>query len=280
MRACTAAVVELTYNDAVAPDEKDIYRAEIEFVAAAAWAREVDALFAALDAARKLRRGATAAGGDGGGGASSSASSGGSAVADDDADTADGSFGLPPESGARATLGKLRALHGAAEAAAAVRDGDAGDDAARARLRAHPRLGRRAMVRAPSAEALFERTAPFVDSSNDAAAGALWPLVQRVRVAGPWDALAAGVRLIDAPGLHDDNAARDGVVKATLRAADGVLLVANIRRAVNDKTTKDALPLALREKLGARGRLGDVAVVVTQADVLNKSEVAANLGCG
>ena len=58
-----------------------------------------------------------------------------------------------------------------------------------------------------------------------------------------------------------------------------MLLIANIRRAVNGKMTKDALPLSLREKLGACGRLGDVAVVVTQADVLNKSEVAANLGC-
>ena len=86
------------------------------------------------------------------------------------------------------------------------------------------------------------------------------------------------MRLIDAPGLHDDNAARDGVVRATLRAADGVLLVANIRRAVNDKTTKDALPLALREALGARGRLGDVAVVATQADVLNKSEARVARG--
>ena len=99
--------------------------------------------------------------------------------------TADGSFGLPPESGACATLGKLRALHGAVEAAAAVRSGDGGDDAARAQLRTHPRLGRRAIVRAPSAEALFERTAPFVDSSNGAAAVALWLLVRRVRVAGP-----------------------------------------------------------------------------------------------
>ena len=126
-------------------------------------------------------------GGSGGGAASSAgASFSGSAAADDDVDlTADGSFGLPPESGACATLGKLRALHGAVEAAAAVRNGDGGDDAARAQLRTHPRLGRRAIVRAPSAEALFERTAPFVDSSNGAAAVALWLLVRRVRVAGP-----------------------------------------------------------------------------------------------
>ena len=62
MRACSAAVVELMYNEAVAPNEKDVYRSDIDFVATAAWTREVDALFAALDAGRALRRGATAAG--------------------------------------------------------------------------------------------------------------------------------------------------------------------------------------------------------------------------
>ena len=45
-----------------------------------------------------------------------------------------------------------------------------------------------------------------------------------------------GVRLIDAPGLADDNSARDAVVKKVLQEANAVWLVSNIRRAVNDKT--------------------------------------------
>ena len=40
----------------------------------------------------------------------------------------------------------------------------------------------------------------------------------------------------------DDNSARDAVVKKILQQANSVWLVSNIRRAVNDKTTKDMLP--------------------------------------
>ena len=76
----------------------------------------------------------------------------------------------------------MRALFGAKRAAAAL-----GSKETRKQLRAHARLGRAARLFAGSSEELFERAAPFVDSSNDAAAGALWPLVKRVRVAGPWE---------------------------------------------------------------------------------------------
>ena len=31
-----------------------------------------------------------------------------------------------------------------------------------------------------------------------------------------WEALKTGAVLVDAPGVHDDNSARDGVVKRTL----------------------------------------------------------------
>ena len=131
-------------------------------------------------------------------------------------------------------------------------------------------------MRGGEAEALFELTAPFVDSSNDAADGALCA-ARAARACRSSVGRARGrARFVDAPGLHDDNAARVRCL-ATPRTPT-VMLVANIRRAVNDKTTKDALPVALRTQLGERGRLGDIAVVATQADVLNASEITANLG--
>eukprot|EP00967_Tisochrysis_lutea_P042049 scaffold50612_cov17-Tisochrysis_lutea.AAC.1 len=44
--------------------------------------------------------------------------------------------------------------------------------------------------------------------------------------------------------------------------------VSNIRRAVNDKSTKDMMPPALRQRLLNEGRPGALAFVATQTDVL------------
>lgn len=56
-----------------------------------------------------------------------------------------------------------------------------------------------------------------------------------------WAVLKSGAVLVDAPGVHDDNSARDVVVKKKLKDADAVWIVSNIVRAVNDKTAKDLL---------------------------------------
>ena len=39
-----------------------------------------------------------------------------------------------------------------------------------------------------------------------------------------------GAVLVDAPGVQDDNSARDKLVREYLAAADSILIVANIRR--------------------------------------------------
>ena len=61
-----------------------------------------------------------------------------------------------------------------------------------------------------------------------------------------WEALQTGAVLVDAPGVHDDNSARDSVVKAKLKHADAIWIVSNIVRAVNDKTAKDLLGAQFR----------------------------------
>ena len=53
---------------------------------------------------------------------------------------------------------------------------------------------------------------PYVDSANDAATGALWPLVRRARLLGPWGRHIGSAVLVDAPGVQDDNSARDRLV--------------------------------------------------------------------
>lgn len=40
-----------------------------------------------------------------------------------------------------------------------------------------------------------------------------------------WETLKTGGVLVDAPGVHDDNSARDAVVKRKLKDADAVWIV-------------------------------------------------------
>eukprot|EP01043_Picozoa_sp_COSAG02_P026756 COSAG02_NODE_1551_length_11961_cov_19.841173_4_plen_1660_part_00 len=111
-----------------------------------------------------------------------------------------------------------------------------------------------------------------LDSDNDTSDGATWPLTKTVNVQGPWPLLQQGVRLVDAPGLHDDNSARASVVKGYLAKADSIFFVSNIKRAVNDKTTKDLLTLDLRRNLLATGKLGQLAFICTQSDEVSPTQ--------
>ena len=119
-----------------------------------------------------------------------------------------------------------------------------------------------------SARELCRLYSKCVDSVNDGSEGSLWPIVKRVVLRGPWHVLSQGVRLVDAPGLADDNSARDAVVKKVLQEANCVWLVSNIRRAVNDKTVKDMMPPSLKQVLVEQGVLGSLVFVATQSDII------------
>jgi hypothetical protein len=259
MRACTAAIVELSFNHgpriATAAPAEDVqhslhsvplyengqayspYVGVVEYLGAEEWRAEVALL------CRLLRSGP------------------------------DGRLAEPePDTPAYDAWWRIKSAYGAPPASlAALRADRTLDDV----------LGGAARLAAASADALHDALAPFVDSAADGTTGRqLWPLVKRVRVAGPWAALAGGACLVDAPGVNDDNSCRDGIVKAYLRAADAVWLISNIRRAVNDRTCKDHLLASFRRRLGASGRYGQLAFVATQTDVLVRSEVAENLRLG
>lgn len=139
------------------------------------------------------------------------------------------------------------------------------------------KLGTTEHISAASAADLVTACATYIDSANDTDSGAMWPLVKRVTLRGPWGALACGATLIDAPGLHDSNTARGDVVRAEYRSADSLWLISNIKRAVNDKTIKDLLPLAFREHLVDNGVCGQVVHIATQTDVCVRSEIVTNL---
>jgi len=261
MRACTAAVVELAYRgaaaapgdgasqcfDGAAPPRP--YGCVVEMATAEFWAEEVGPYKAWLDAATR-------------------------------------SSAAPPDGhAARAAYDRVVALFGAdalADAAAVYASKRGPGKGAKRRgayfFEAHASVGATVTLEAATAPELRAAAERYVDSSASAAEGALWPLVRRVAIAGPWASLACGLVLVDAPGLRDDNSARDGVVKQCLARADALLLVSNVRRAVNDKTVKDCLVAPFRARLARDRRPGDVVFVATQTDTMNRGEVAENLG--
>lgn len=57
----------------------------------------------------------------------------------------------------------------------------------------------------------------YADSSNQKTDLAFWPLVKRICMKGEWEILKSGSVLVDAPGVRDDNSARDQVVKNYLK---------------------------------------------------------------
>lgn len=79
-------------------------------------------------------------------------------------------------------------------------------------------------------------------------------------------------------GVQDENSSRGKLVQSYLRQADAVWLVSNIRRAVNDKSTKDMMPPSLRQRLLEEGRPGALAFVATQTDVLVRVRSQQTLG--
>jgi hypothetical protein len=126
-------------------------------------------------------------------------------------------------------------------------------------------LGRTVRVRAAEPRAFRKMVDEYTDSADAVEEGALWPLVKQVRLySARWRALRAGTVLIDAPGLNDDNAARDCIVKAALRDADSVWICSNAGRAVNDRTAHNLLNDSFRRCEAARAR-GALVVLVAWA---------------
>ncbi|KAJ7435065.1 hypothetical protein B0H11DRAFT_2295734 [Mycena galericulata] len=99
---------------------------------------------------------------------------------------------------------------------------------------------------------------------------ALWLLVDRVEITGKFPILASGIVLIDLPGDGDIDDSRNGVSKQYMQEAHiGFILVANIKRAQDDRRTQERLQTILK-RLTVDGRVAAKAVLVvaTHADEL------------
>ena len=232
MRACTATIIEMTHLASANAGER--YVATINFVTKDEWAQELNALCYHIAKAK--------------------------AEAPEEAKATDWLVG-----DANDAVIKLRSIYGSGMEAQ-ILSADLSSLQACEKVN-HLLENGEVRLGADTASDLSQKLETMgLDSDNDTSDGATWPLTKTVNVQGPWPLLQQGVRLVDAPGLHDDNSARASVVKGYLAKADSIFLVSNIKRAVNDKTTKDLLTLDLRRNLLATGKLGQLAFICTQSD--------------
>ncbi|XP_072911239.1 uncharacterized protein [Hemitrygon akajei] len=125
--------------------------------------------------------------------------------------------------------------------------------------------------------AFRSKVQPYIDSRNDSSnssGGEFWPIVKRVRVQVPNSpVLQTGAVLVDLPGVRDSNAARDSVAKEYLKTCNAVWIVANVTRAVDDKTAKETLDESLRRQLLMDGQFGCIAFICTKTDCHNVTEI-------
>ncbi|XP_069077153.1 nuclear GTPase SLIP-GC isoform X2 [Pleurodeles waltl] len=140
------------------------------------------------------------------------------------------------------------------------------------------RLGRTEYVSADTAEKFSKKIQKYIDSCPDDMCywkgGQLWPIVKCVKIYVPnAEVLKTGAVLVDLPGVRDSNAARDCIAREYLKKCHAVWVVAQITRAVDDKTAKELLNESLRRQLYMDGQYDGLAFICTKTDTFFKVEI-------
>eukprot|EP01122_Echinamoeba_exundans_P016614 TRINITY_DN8479_c0_g1_i1.p1 TRINITY_DN8479_c0_g1~~TRINITY_DN8479_c0_g1_i1.p1 ORF type:complete len:1374 (+),score=380.54 TRINITY_DN8479_c0_g1_i1:97-4218(+) len=240
MRACTASIIEMRYNPLAESGRSKPYIGEIEFVTVAEWAAELQALYTdciSPETGKFLQR-------------------------------------PDPESQAGISLAKIKLVYGYD---IKFDDFPTADSLLRLRNSVTRNLGQIVRLEATKPAQFRRQIEKYADSTNNTAELSYWPLVKRISIMGPWEVLKSGAVLVDAPGVRDDNSARDNVVKSMLRNGNSIWIVSNIKRAVNDKTAKEMLGEGFRRMLLMDGLYSTITFIATHADQLNRTEMVKNL---
>ena len=246
MRACTAVVTQLSWNDASDDDEERRYRAEIEFIKAAEWEKELRILFDDLI--------------DSNGNVSREASN--------------------PDSDAGIAYAKIRAVYpqktkedlAASSVAGLMSDSTVSGV-----------LGSIININSSRPERFYSRLQNYVDSKDKIGGRKkernieYWPLIKVVRVYTKANALSTGAVIVDLPGVHDSNAARAAVADGYIKQCSGLWIVAPITRAVDDKAAKSLLGDSFKRQLKYDGTYSNVTFICSKTDDISIQEASETL---
>ncbi|KAG8162600.1 hypothetical protein KVR01_008365 [Diaporthe batatas] len=243
LRACTASPTEISYNRSDDPDE--LFRAEIEFIAAEDWIKELATLFTDLLDDGKISRDCN-----------------------------------NPETEAGIAYAKIKSVypsktnHMIAETSP---ERLANEPAVRGVL------GSVMKLRSSTASGLYHGLQRYVDSKEKDyhlkkdVAMEYWPLIKVVRIYTKADALSTGAVIVDLPGVQDSNAARAAVAQQYMKACTGLWIVAPINRAVDDKTAKSLLGDSFKRQLKYDGIYSAVTFICSKTDDISVTEAAESL---
>ncbi|KAL8913784.1 MAG: hypothetical protein Q9171_001518 [Xanthocarpia ochracea] len=246
IRACTAVVTEISYNDQAIP-----YRAEIEFIQWADWEKELRILFQELqDSNGRISKDCTSKGTDAG-----------VAYAKIKAVYPERNKDDIANSVIEDLLGELAHILGT------TRKIDESD---------HLRFYNRIQSFINSQERL--RGEKEKDRTKHHTERGLWPLIKVVRLYVKSPALATGAVIVDLPGMHDSNAARATVADRYMEQLTGRWIVTPINRAVDDKVAKHLLGDSFKRQLKLDGGFRSVTFICSKTDDISITEAQESLG--
>lgn len=256
MRACTAVVTELSFNDS--NSEKSRYRAEIEFVQPAEWKKELNILVKEVFDDK------------------------GHMIAD--ARSSDSTAGI--------AYAKIRAVYheytqemlSKATVASLMCE-----------PKVKSILGTTERIVQATSQAFYRRLQQYVDSKERNAENfdengstltdpnrefEYWPLIKVVKIYTKAEALSTGAVVVDLPGLHDSNAARAAVAESYMKQCTRLWIVAPITRAVDDKAAKTLLENTFRRQLKYDGTYSAVTFICSKTDDISQTEATDSLKLG
>ncbi|UPX18511.1 uncharacterized protein EKO05_0008810 [Ascochyta rabiei] len=252
MRACTAVVTEMSWNDS--NDTFSKYRAEIEFISRAEWEKEVATLMKEF-----LTENGTLSW----------------EVSDQNSDAgiAWAKFHavypkIPRDSFDKCTLSELMDERGLNV------------------------LGTTKKINTAQSHRFYNELQKYVDSKEkvtkkDKDRGKdkqkssfemeYWPLIKVVKIYTKAPALSTGAVIVDLPGVHDSNAARAAVAQGYIKQCTGLWIVAPITRAVDDKAAKTLLGDSFKTQLKYDGGFSSVTFICSKTDDISITEAIDTL---
>ncbi|KAK8172007.1 hypothetical protein BKA80DRAFT_195350 [Phyllosticta citrichinensis] len=242
MRACTAVVTELSWNES--NDDYSRYRAEIEFVKHEDWLKELQVLYSdLLDSSGKVSKECT-----------NSEHEAGVAWAKIKAvypqKTKEMIAEASPESLAREVQGLLGTTK-------RINESNPGDFYKRLQY--------------------FVDSQEKQKDSKEKKRMEYWPLIKVVKIYTKADALSTGAVVVDLPGVQDSNAARAAVAEGYMKQCSGLWIVAPITRAVDDKAAKKLLGDTFKRQLKLDGTYNNVTFICSKTDDISLVEAVSGL---
>ncbi|KAF1918118.1 hypothetical protein BDU57DRAFT_528585 [Ampelomyces quisqualis] len=253
MRACTAVVTEMSWNDSTEPARK--YRAEIEFITREDWEKEVTTLMKEfLTETGTISRDAS--------------------DENSDAGIAWAKFHSVYPKRTRDSLS------------------DCTVESLMAERSVMAILGTTKKISTAYPDLFYQQLQRYVDSKEKVTKKGkdkgqekqkktfemeYWPLIKVVKIYVKAPALSTGAVIVDLPGVHDSNAARAAVAQGYMKQCTGLWIVAPINRAVDDKAAKTLLGETFKRQLKYDGGFSSVTFICSKTDDISITEAIDTL---